>query len=147
MQPSNRCLPLFSARATADPAISVFPDAPFEIWPIEEFTYLDPTSGVNTTVGQRKAWVEQYRAKADPSYIDGECAESFLEFVARALSFLDRLATPDSLSVTLAWLGALLCSKAYPISMQGNGMPACMVIDQNTLSKRVGSLGLVWQGI
>lgn len=139
--------PFSRARATADATISVFPDVLFETWPIEEFTYLDPTRCVNTTVGERKAWVDQYWANADPSHIDGECAESFLKFVARARSFLDRLATPDSLSVTLAWLGALLCSKAYPISMQGNGMPACMVIDQNTLSKRVGSLGLVWQGI
>jgi len=48
---------------------------------------------VNTTVGQRKSWVEQYWANADPSYLDGEGTESFLEFVGRARSFLDRLAT------------------------------------------------------
>ncbi|WP_426203872.1 histidine phosphatase family protein [Pseudomonas sp. TWP3-1] len=85
--------PFNRARATADATISIFPDAPFETWPIEEFTYLDPTRCVNTTVGQRKAWVEQYWANADPSYNDGEGAESFLVFVGRARSFLDRLTT------------------------------------------------------
>lgn len=85
--------PFSRARATADATISVFPDALFETWPIEEFTYLDPTKCVNTTVGQRKTWVDEYWANADPSYIDGEGAESFLEFVGRARSFLDHLAT------------------------------------------------------
>jgi broad specificity phosphatase PhoE len=85
--------PFSRAQATADATIFVFPDAPFEIWPIEEFTYLNPTRCVNTTVGQRKAWVDEYWASADPSYIDGEGAESFLEFVGRVRSFIDRLAT------------------------------------------------------
>ena len=84
--------PFSRARTTADATIFVFPDAPFETWPTEEFTYLDPTRCVNTTVGQRKAWVDQYWANADPSYIEGEGAESFLEFVGRARSFLGRLA-------------------------------------------------------
>lgn len=85
--------PFSRARASADATISIFPDAPFETWQIEEFTYLDPTRCMNTTVGQRKVWVEQYWANADPSYIDGEGAESFLKFVGRARSFLDLLAT------------------------------------------------------
>lgn len=84
--------PFSRARTTADATLSIFPEAPFETWPIEEFTYLDPTRCVNTTVGQRKAWVDQYWANADPSYIEGEGAESFLEFVGRARSFLGRLA-------------------------------------------------------
>ncbi|WP_348970941.1 histidine phosphatase family protein [Pseudomonas atacamensis] len=107
--------PFSRAGATADATISVFPEAPFETWPIEEFTYLDPARCVNTTVGQRKAWVDQYWANADPSYIDGECAESFLEFVARAQSFLDRLATHPARDILVFSHGQFLNAVAWLI--------------------------------
>lgn len=107
--------PFSRARATADATISVFPDAPFETWPIEEFTYLDPARCVNTTVGQRKAWVEQYWANADPSYIDGEGSESFLEFVGRARSFLDRLATHPAQDILVFSHGQFLNAVAWLI--------------------------------
>ena len=107
--------PFSRARATADASVSVFPEAPFETWPIEEFTYLDPTRCVNTTVGQRKAWVEQYWANADPSYIDGEGAESFLEFVGRARSFLDHLATHPAQDILVFSHGQFLNAVAWLI--------------------------------
>ncbi|KOX99935.1 histidine phosphatase family protein [Pseudomonas nunensis] len=107
--------PFSRARATADATVSVLPDAPFETWPIEEFAYLDPTRCVNTTVGQRKAWVEQYWTNADPSYIDGEGAESFLEFVARARSFLDRLATHPAQDILVFSHGQFLNAVAWLI--------------------------------
>ena len=107
--------PFSRAGATADATISVFPEAPFETWPIEEFTYLDPARCVNTTVGQRKAWVDQYWANADPSYIDGEGAESFLEFVDRARSFLDRLATQQAQDILVFSHGQFLNAVAWLI--------------------------------
>lgn len=84
--------PFLRAQATADATSSMFPNVTCETWPIEEFTYLAPANCVNTTVAQRKAWVDRYWAKADPSHVDGEGAESFLAFIERARSFLDRLA-------------------------------------------------------
>ena len=107
--------PFSRARATADATISVFPHAPVEIWPIEEFTYLDPARCVNTTVGQRKAWVDQYWANADPSYIDGNGAESFLEFVGRARSFLDRLTTLPAQDILVFSHGQFLNAIAWLI--------------------------------
>ena len=107
--------PFSRARATADATISVFPDAPFETWPIEEFSYLDPTRCVNTTVGQRKAWGDDYWANADPSYIDGEGAESFLKFVGRARSFLDHLATHPAQDILVFSHGQFLNAVAWLI--------------------------------
>ena len=107
--------PFSRARATADATICIFPDAPFETWPIEEFTYLDPTRCVNTTVGQRKAWVDQYWANADPSYIDGEGAESFLTFVGRARSFLDHLATHPAQDILVFSHGQFINAVAWLI--------------------------------
>lgn len=107
--------PFSRARATADVTISIFPDVPSETWPIEEFTYLAPTRCVNTTLGQRKAWVEQYWADAEPSCIDGEGAESFLEFVGRARSFLDRLATHPAQNILVFSHGQFLNAVAWLI--------------------------------
>jgi len=107
--------PFSRARATADASICIFPDAPFETWPIEEFTYLDPIRCVNTTVGQRKAWVDQYWENADPSYIDGKGAESFLEFVGRARSFLDRLTTLPAQDILVFSHGQFLNAVAWLI--------------------------------
>ncbi|PWE38071.1 histidine phosphatase family protein [Pseudomonas prosekii] len=84
--------PFCRAHATAMETVAVFPATPFETWPIHEFTYLEPARCANTTVAQRRDWVEAYWAKADPAFTDGEGAESFLDFISRAQCFLDRLA-------------------------------------------------------
>lgn len=121
--------PFSRARATADATISVFPEAPFETWPIEEFTYLDPTRCVNTTVGQRKAWVDQYWANADPSYIDGEGAESFLEFVGRARSFLDRLTMLPAQDILVFSHGQFLNAVAWLIERKPLQVDAQAMMD------------------
>ena len=84
--------PFVRAYATAMATIAAFPATQFETWPIHEFTYLEPERCTNTSVAQRKDWVEAYWAKADPAFRDGEGAESFLDFISRAQSFLNRLA-------------------------------------------------------
>lgn len=57
--------------------VAAFPTAPFETWPIQEFTYLEPARCANTTVAQRKEWVEAYWARSDLAFTDGAGAESF----------------------------------------------------------------------
>ncbi|MCQ3032528.1 histidine phosphatase family protein [Pseudomonas syringae] len=84
--------PFARAHATAMATVAVFSSVPFEIWHIHEFTYLEPARCVNTTVAQRREWVDAYWAKSDPAFTDGEGAESFLDFVSRAQSILDGLA-------------------------------------------------------
>lgn len=83
--------PFARAQATAQATAATFPTAAIETWPVEEFTYLEPHRCIDTTVAQRKNWVDAYWLRSDPAYCDGAGAESFLDFVARAQDFLDRL--------------------------------------------------------
>ena len=84
--------PFSRAHSTAMATVANFAASAFETWPIHEFTYLEPARCANTTVAQRRAWVEAYWSRADPVFRDGEGAESFLDFIARAQCFLEQLA-------------------------------------------------------
>lgn len=107
--------PFSRAQATAMQTVAAFPSVPFEIWPIHEFTYLEPARCINTTVAQRRAWVEEYWAKSDPAFTDGEGAESFLDFISRAQSFLDRIAEHPAQEVAVFSHGQLINAVAWLI--------------------------------
>ena len=107
--------PFSRAQATAMPTVAAFPSVPFEIWPIHEFTYLEPGRCANTTVDQRRDWVAAYWAKADPEFTDGEGAESFLDFISRAQSFLDRLAEHPAQDIAVFSHGQLINAVAWLI--------------------------------
>lgn len=107
--------PFSRAQATAMQTVAAFPSVRFEIWPIHEFTYLEPARCINTTVAQRRAWVEGYWAKSDPAFTDGEGAESFLGFISRAKSFLDRLAEHPALDIAVFSHGQLINAVAWLI--------------------------------
>jgi len=49
---------LSRAQSTAMVTVAKFAAIPLETWPIHEFTYLEPARCANTTVAQRRAWVE-----------------------------------------------------------------------------------------
>lgn len=100
--------PFSRAQATAIQTVAAFPSVPFEIWYIHEFTYLEPARCINTTVAQRRDWVEGYWAKSDPAFKDGEGAESFLDFISRAQSFLDRLAEHPAQDIAVFSHGQLI---------------------------------------
>lgn len=84
--------PFLRAQTTALATTALHPAAVFETWPIHEFTYLAPARCIDTTLAQRRGWVEAYWERSDPAFSDGEGAESFFDLVARALEFLERLA-------------------------------------------------------
>lgn len=84
--------PFTRARATAMATARAFSSVPLEIWPIHEFTYLEPARCANTTVAQRREWVDAYWSRSDPMFTDGEGAESFLDFIFRVQEFLHKLA-------------------------------------------------------
>lgn len=69
--------PFSRAQATAQETSAIFPTVAIETWPIQEFTYLAPARCVDTTVAQRRDWVDAYWARAEPAFCDGEGAESF----------------------------------------------------------------------
>lgn len=101
------------ARSTAMATVSKFAAIPLEIWPVHEFTYLEPARCVNTTVAQRRAWVEEYWTRSDPAFMDGAGAESFLDFVSRAQSLLDRLADHPAQDIAVFSHGQLINAVAW----------------------------------
>jgi broad specificity phosphatase PhoE len=84
--------PYLRTQQTAAPTIERFPDVPVEIWPIEEFTYLQPSRWNGTSSAERMPHLERYWDAADPAYCDGEGAESFSSLLRRAETALKRLA-------------------------------------------------------
>jgi len=84
--------PFLRTKQTAAPTIERFPDVPVEVWPIEEFTYLQPSRWNGTLSADRAAHLVRYWGEADPAYCDGEGAESFGTLLRRAEAALGRLA-------------------------------------------------------
>lgn len=88
--------PYLRTRQTAEATIQRFPDVPVEVWPIEEFTYLQPSRWNGTRSAERMPHLERYWSEADPAYCDGEGAESFGTLLRRAEAALDQLAALPS---------------------------------------------------
>jgi broad specificity phosphatase PhoE len=84
--------PFLRAQQTAEPMLQRFPDVPVEIWPVHEFTYLEPTRHNGTCEAQRTPAVIEFWNRADPAFVDGPDAESFSSFVERARDAARRLA-------------------------------------------------------
>lgn len=86
------CSPYLRARETARPLMEKFPEVRAEIWAeAREFTYLAPASCCNTTREERRGRVEAYWQAMDPSYVDGEGAESFAGLTQRTRALYERL--------------------------------------------------------
>lgn len=85
--------PYLRTQQTAAPTIERFPEAPVEVWPIEEFTYLQPARWNGTASAVRMPHLERYWRDADPEYCDGDEAESFANLMNRATTCLNRLAS------------------------------------------------------
>lgn len=62
-----------------------------EIFAIEEFSYLSDLRCQNTTLEERKPWVDAYWKDLDVDYMDGNDAESFRGFYQRVQSFRQHL--------------------------------------------------------
>lgn len=71
-----------------------------EEWPVHEISYLAPQRTRDTTQIERRAMARGFWDLLDPNFIDGDGAESFAQFIARAQSALDRLrARPEAFIV------------------------------------------------
>lgn len=88
--------PFLRTQQTATPTIERFPDVPVEVWPIEEFTYLQPSRWNGTLSADRTPHLVRYWDEANPAYCDGEGAESFGTLLRRAEAALGRLAALPS---------------------------------------------------
>ncbi len=83
--------PFVRTQQTAAPLLEKYPETPVEIWPVQEFSFLDAERCNNTTQEERLPWVEAYFARNDPDYVDGRDAESFNQMLSRVDDMLTRL--------------------------------------------------------
>ncbi|MEQ8676045.1 MAG: phosphoglycerate mutase family protein [Aggregatilineales bacterium] len=88
--------PYLRTRQTALPLIEQYPQVPVEVWEIHEFTFLSPTEFANTTIAERRPAARAYWERANPHEVQGEGAESFAAFIARASAVHDRLKHTDT---------------------------------------------------
>jgi broad specificity phosphatase PhoE len=119
--------PYTRTQQTAAPTIARFPGVPVEVWPIEEFTYLQPARWNGTRSAERMPHLERYWSAADPDYCDGEGAESFATLLRRCKTGLDRLAAMPAGSLVYVFghgqfIQAARRSSPTPIWMTG---PRC----------------------
>jgi len=149
--------PFARAQSTAHETAATFPETALETWPIEEFTYLAPDRCIDTTLAQRKNWVDAYWLRSDPTYSDGNGAESFLDFVARAQAFLDRLEEHPASDIAVFSHGQYLNAVAWLLERKPRAMDGQAMMDWRTyeienhidngggfsLSKKAGAISLV----
>jgi broad specificity phosphatase PhoE len=76
--------PYHRARATAQPFIERWPAVPVVEWPVQEFTFQDPSAWDGTTAVERRPAAAAYWQRADPHYAESAGAESFAGILARA---------------------------------------------------------------
>jgi len=124
--------PFARAQATAQATAATFPGTAIETWAVEEFTHLAPDRCVDTTVAQRKSWVDAYWLKSDPTYRDGAGAESFHDFVARAQAFFDRLEEHPAGSIAVFSHGQYLNAVAWLLERKPRVLDVQAVADWRT---------------
>jgi len=73
---------------SAAPLIAKYPSVPTEIWPVQEFDYLDNQKCIGTTYETRRALCMEYIARNDADWRDAPGTETFNEMVARAHEFI-----------------------------------------------------------
>lgn len=83
--------PYLRTQETAAPSLARFPGTPREVWPVQEFSYLDPAKYDGTTAADRRPSVEGYWERLDPFYRDGPGAEAFTDLLDRAGRTLERM--------------------------------------------------------
>jgi 2,3-bisphosphoglycerate-dependent phosphoglycerate mutase len=83
--------PFIRTQQSAKPTIERFPAVRQEQWQVQEFSYLSPERYRDTTIADRRPFVEKYWSKSDPHYLDGDGAESFADFIRRVEQAIEGL--------------------------------------------------------
>lgn len=87
--------PFLRTRQTAEPVLLRDQITP-EVLNIQEFSYLSDRRCRNTTLEERKPWVDDYWSRADVNLITSDDAESFANFYHRVTDFMQHLDTLKS---------------------------------------------------
>nr|WP_227591488.1 histidine phosphatase family protein [Acinetobacter sp. Marseille-Q1620] len=82
--------PFIRTHLTAEPILQRDCILP-EILDIQEFSYLSDACCKNTTLQERKPWVDSYWRRADVDFVTGDGAESFSAFYQRVKILIQRL--------------------------------------------------------
>ncbi|QFG30090.1 histidine phosphatase family protein [Pseudomonas umsongensis] len=107
--------PFERAATTAKPTTERYPSVPFELWPVEEFTYLSPIRFASTTQANRKPHAESYWENGDARFTDGPGAESFDHLLERADAMLTKLADHDAQNILVFSHGQFIRAAAWLI--------------------------------
>lgn len=83
--------PYTRAQQTSQPTRDRHHRVPVEEWPVQEICYLAPERTRDTTQIERRAMARGFWDLLDPDFVDGEGAESFAQFIARAEAALEQL--------------------------------------------------------
>ena len=126
---------------TAAPSCRKFPNTPHTVWEIQEFTYLDPSGCVGTTIEQRRPLVQEYWARSDVDARDSAGAESFRSFIDRVRRMFRRLAqvrAEGGRTVVVFGHGqffqaAAWLVRAQPFEIDGAQMRAFRAIDMDSM--------------
>lgn len=111
----NISSPFERAIATALPTTECFCHVPFEMWPVEEFTYLSPNRFAGTTQADRKPYAESYWENGDAAIIDGPDTESFDHLIGRVDVMLAKLADHDAQDILVFSHGQFIRAAAWRI--------------------------------
>jgi len=107
--------PFERAIATALPTAAHFPHVPFELWPVEEFTYLSPNRFAGTTQTDRQPHAQSYWENGDAAMIDGPGAESFDSLLGRVDAMLAKLVDHDAKDILVFSHGQFIRAAAWRI--------------------------------
>ncbi|WPN44524.1 histidine phosphatase family protein [Pseudomonas sp. P8_241] len=107
--------PFERAIATALPTVERFPHVPFQLWPVEEFTYLSPNRFAGSTQADRKPFAQHYWENGDAEIVDGPDAESFDNLLERADAMLAKLADQDAQNILVYSHGQFIRAAAWLI--------------------------------
>lgn len=109
--------PYLRTQQTAAPTIARFSNVPRQVWHIQEFNYLAPSTCKSATTTELKKRVIAYWDACNPDYIDGEGAESFSQMLWRVQVMFNCLSQLKSGFVAIFTHG-LFMQAAYLLSTE-----------------------------
>lgn len=101
--------------ATAEPLLQRYPNTPVHTWPIEPLSYLGVVQHDNATDADRREWAHDYWRRGDPHLVNGEGAETFVQFMKRVADFAERLRSTPGFGVVFGHGSFLM---AYLIALE-----------------------------
>lgn len=116
--------PFVRTKDTAAPFAKKFHRANRAEWRVEEFTQLDPKNWAGTTHPERMPKVHEYWERADPTFLDGPGAETFVEFIGRVETMLAHAAERPEESIVVFTHGHFIQATLWTILFDNNERPS-----------------------